>query len=394
MAGRRWAGRGRLIALACVLALVMGACAPTPAGAPTKPAPPAPAAATARTDGATAGPAGEAPAGWEQTVAAAKSEGKLVLSGPPGPLWRDGLLTFEQDYPDIKIDFAGQNSRDFWPRLFQERAAGQYLWDLRVGGPDPQVFQARDEGVLDPVRPLLVLPDVADERKWFGGFEGLYADNDQQYLPAFVAQAQPVAYVNRGVVSEAELASDEQLRDPRWRGKIAITDPTGGAGLGTLTTLLVAFGEDYVRDLLTQQDLVVTGDNRQLAEWVIRGRYPIGIGISPDDLVYFERQGLSFNVKGLPPARKLSLGFGGIQLVNRAPHPNATKVFINWLLTQAAQAHLAKILELNSRRVDVPPGDPDQVLDPSRMAEYVPHQYETYLPQRQRAQQLGKDLLK
>src|SRR5262245_17681074 len=111
MTGRRWAGRGRLIALGCVLVLVVGACSPAPTGAQTKPALAAPAAAaptTARTDGATADPAGGAPAGWERTVAAAKSEGKLVLSGPPGSLWRDGLLTFEQDYPDIKIDFTGQ----------------------------------------------------------------------------------------------------------------------------------------------------------------------------------------------------------------------------------------------------------------------------------------------
>jgi iron(III) transport system substrate-binding protein len=374
-----------LATLAVVAILALGACAPAarPAVAPS--AAPAPAAA--------AGESAGAPAGWDQTVAAAKQEGQLTLSGPPGQLWRDALVAFEKDYPGIKVEFTGQNSRDFWPRLFQERAAGQYLWDLRVGGPDPQVFQARDEGVLDPVRPLLVLPEVTDESKWFGGLAGLYADKEQQYLPAFVAQAQSVAYVNRALVSEAELASDAQLREPRWRGKIAITDPNGGAGLGTLTTLYVAFGEDYVRDLLSQQDLVVTGDNRQLAEWVIRGRYPIGIGIAGEDLVAFERQGVSFNVQGMPPPRKLSLGFGGIQLLNRAPHPNASKVFINWLLTQATQANLAQTLELNSRRTDVPPGNPEQVLDPSRMADYVPHQYETYLPQRQRAQQMGKDLL-
>src|SRR5438105_3054497 len=135
MAGRRWPWRSRLVGLVCILLLVAGACAPAPASAPTKPEPAAPAAvapATTRADSASGETAGGAPAGWEQTVAAAKSEGKLVLSGPPGPLWRDGLLTFEQDYPDIKIDFSGQNSRDFWPRLFQERAAGQYLWDLRV----------------------------------------------------------------------------------------------------------------------------------------------------------------------------------------------------------------------------------------------------------------------
>ena len=40
------------------------------------------------------------------------------------------------------------------------------------------------------------------------------------------------------------------------------------------------------------------------------------------------------NVKGLGTPRKLSLGSGGIQLINQRPHPNAAKVFVNWLLTQ------------------------------------------------------------
>ncbi len=375
----------RALALTVTALLTLAACMPgaRPA-APVSQPPAAPPAAPA---------AGANPA-WDAVVAAARREGRLLLSGPPGQLWRDALLSFQVDYPDIQVEYTGGNSRDFWPRVFQERQAGQYLWDLRVGGPDPQVFQARDEGVLAPVRPLLLLPDVVDESKWFGGFEGLYADRTQEYLPTFIAQAQPTAYVNRSLIPASELSTDAQLRDPRWRGKIAINDPRGGAGLGTLATLVVAFGEDYVRDLLSRQDLVVTGDNRQLAEWVVRGRYPIGIGVTDDELLYFERQGLRFDVKGLDPPRKLSLGFGGIQLLDRAPHPNAATVFINWLLSQPVQARIAQMLQFNSRRVDVPPANAETVLDVTRLADYVPHQYEAVLPQRQRAQQLAQELLK
>ena len=231
----------------------------------------------------------------------------------------------------------GGNSRDFWPRLFQERDAGQYLWDLRVGGPDPEVFDARDRGALDPVRPLLVLPEVADESKWFGGFDGMYADKAKEYLPAFVASAAFNVYVNRNAVPESDLTAEEQLVDPRWRGKIVAARPSRGAGLGTTTTQLAAFGEDYVRQLFTQQDVVVTGDNRQQAEWVVRNRYPIGIGLRMDQVRTFELQGLPVNVKGLGTPRKLSLGSGGIQLISQRPHPNAAQVFVNWLLTQPVQ---------------------------------------------------------
>jgi iron(III) transport system substrate-binding protein len=392
MVGANWSRGLGARGLVGIVLLWVWACAPaapasTPARAPAAAPPPAAPAAAAPQ------PAGGA-SDWDQTVAAARQEGKLVISAPTGQLWRESLQTFEQDYPGISLEMTGGNSRDFWPRLFQEREAGQYLWDLRVGGPDPEVFEARDRGTLDPVRPLLVLPEVVDESKWFGGFEGMYADKDKQYLPAFVASASFNVYVNRNAVPESELASEEQLVDPRWKGKIVLQDPRGGAGLGTTTTQLAAFGEDYVRQLFTQQDVVVTGDNRQQAEWVVRNRYPIGIGLRMDQVRTFELQGLPVNVKGLGTPRKLSLGSGGIQLISQRPHPNAAKVFVNWLLTQKVQERIAKAVEVNSRRVDVSPADPSEILEPSHLADYVPHQYEELLPTRRRAQQLGAELIK
>ncbi|HZS02991.1 MAG TPA: extracellular solute-binding protein [Chloroflexota bacterium] len=382
--GAGWPGTRALVVL-----LLCGLAACTPQASPG-----APASAPAAPSTAAAAPAVSAPANWDVMVAAARQEGKLVISAPTGQLWREALQTFEQDYPGISLEMTGGNSRDFWPRLFQERDAGQYLWDLRVGGPDPEVFDARDRGALDPVRPLLVLPEVTDESKWFGGFDGMYADKEKQYLPAFVASASFNVYVNRNAVPESELATEEQLIDPRWRGKIVLQDPRGGAGLGTTTTQLAAFGEDYVRQLFTRQDVVITGDNRQQAEWVVRNRYPIGIGLRMDQVRTFELQGLPVNVQGLGTPRKLSLGSGGIQLISQRPHPHAAQVFINWLLTQRVQERIARTVEVNSRRLDVPPGDPAEVLDAAHLADYVPHQYEDLLPTRRRAQQLGAELIK
>jgi len=330
---------------------------------------------------------------WDQLVAAANKEGKLALAAPNYDLWRKALETFSQDYPGIRIEATEFNSRDFWVRLASERKAGQYLWDLRVGGPDPQVFEARDAGSLDPVRPLLMLPEVTDASKWVGGLDGLYADKAKQILPVFVAEAGYVAYVNRDAVPKSALETEDQLLEAKWQGKIAIQDPTGGAGLGSITTMLAAHGEQFLHDFLTKQKPVVTRDQRQLAEWAIRNRYPIGIGIVPTDLEQFRTQGLQFNVQGLDIPRKLSMGSGGIQLINRAPHPNATKLYVNWLMTAKAQATIAKMAGVNSRRLDVPPGNVDGVLDPKLIKEYVPHQSEELLPLRQKAAEMAKALL-
>jgi ABC-type Fe3+ transport system substrate-binding protein len=51
--------------------------------------------------------------------------------------------------------------------------------------------------------------------------------------------------------------------------------------------------------------------------------------------------------------------FGTLGLVNRAPHPNATRVFINWLLSRKGQITLQKNMSntenpADSLRIDIP----------------------------------------
>ena len=372
---RKW------LSLGIGLVVILGACAPAEQSSPTAPS---------STGSTKAGWEAE----WEETVAAAKREGTVVLSGPTRELWRRVLMTFEQDFPEIEVQYTGANSRDFWPRVYRERELGQYLWDLRVGGPDPQVYAAKDKGVLDPVRPLLLLPEVVDESKWAGGLDGIFFDKEKKYVVGFANFVSFMAYVNRDIIPETEFQSIADLTNPRWKGKIVIQDPRGGAGLNSLQVMLKLYGEDFLKDLLTQQDLVVTSDLRQETEWLIRGRYPIAIGLVPDAFLVFQEQGLKFNIKSLKDSgRSVSTGTAGIQLLNRTLHPNAAKVYINWLLTKEVQTRISAATHQNSRHLEVPPADPEAVPDPQRLDAYIPSQVEELLPIRQRAQQLTIELL-
>jgi iron(III) transport system substrate-binding protein len=386
-APRQSAERLRIV-WALLVCLALGACGgrgaqPTAARPPAKPEP------------AAQVPAASASADWDALVAAARQEGRLAVSIPPGQLWRQAISTFEQDYPGISLELSGANSRDFWPRVFQERQGGVYNWDLRVGGPDPDSYEAYRQGVFDPIRPLLVLPEVTDDSKWLGGLDGLFVDAEDRWFPGFIANTSAAFYVNRDFIPESDLRTDTDILDPRWKGKIAIQDPRGGAGLGRLTALLIAHGEGFVRDLLTKQDVVSTGDNRQIAEWVVRGRYPIGIGISDSTLTELQKEGLGRNVKPLSEGIvTLSPGFGGLQLLSRAPHPKAAQLFVNWVLSRDVQARIAQTVQLNSRRLDVAPGDPATAPDPAKLKEYILNQDEVALESRERAQALAMELLK
>jgi ABC-type Fe3+ transport system substrate-binding protein len=384
--------RSRWVATLLIGSLALAACArelpASPAGAP--PHPPAGDAV------GIAEPAGGGPGwreDWEATVTAAKAEGKVVVTGPTGNAYRTALTAFEDDYPEIKIEYSGFSPQSFWPRFHRERESGQYLWDVRANGADTEAYRARDTGLIEPLRPVLRLPEVVDDSRWLGGLDGIFPDKGKEWVIAYFATSSPSLFVNRDLVPESELRSVRELVSPALKGKIAIYDPHGSAGLGQLTVLLAAHGEEFVTDLLTRQDVTVAQEPRQLAEWVVRGRYPVAIGLAAYNLVAFKEQGLGLNVRVLEAPLELSAAGGGIQLINRAPHPHAARVFVNWLLSQRTQHRISQSTGYNSRRLDVPPANPDGVIDPTRLDQYIFHQSEEMLPTRLRALELGTKLL-
>src|SRR3972149_10973444 len=69
---------------------------------------------------------------WKKVVEDAKKEGKIVMSGAPGEGWRKSLVDmFQQEYPEITVEFSAVSGRTFGARIRQERGIGKKLWDLR-----------------------------------------------------------------------------------------------------------------------------------------------------------------------------------------------------------------------------------------------------------------------
>src|SRR3990170_4962186 len=189
----------RCIAGAMVIVglLVTAACAPASAPSPTPPpakptnAPAAdgkPAAASASTS---APPAAKPAAGadwqaeWAKVLEAAKKEGKVVIAGGPGEMYRTAALAFQKTYPDIQIEFTGITGRDFGPKILAERSGGQYLWDVHMGGSTTPMTTLKPNGVLAPLRPAFIHPAALDDTKWVGGFEESWMDKERKYIFAF-----------------------------------------------------------------------------------------------------------------------------------------------------------------------------------------------------------------
>jgi iron(III) transport system substrate-binding protein len=300
---------------------------------------------------------------WEPIVAAARKEGKVAVNTFTGQGYARVFKLFTQAYPEIKLDHTNLESADFAPRLIQERRAGVYTWDVTTIPTSTALQVMKQAGAWDPIRPALVAPEVRNDASWRGGFEAGFLDRDKLCYGFTLVRSLGV-FVNTDQVKPGELRSVTDLLAPRWKGKLVISDPrTIGSTFWPLTIARLKLGDAIMKQLLIDQEPVLSRDRNQLSEFMVRGRYPIGIGLNVLAIQDFQAHGVGRNVKThlLPEFDYQSSG-SAVWLLNRAPHPNAARLFVNWLLTKPAQAAWAKELQTNSRLVGVEPGNPDAVV--------------------------------
>jgi iron(III) transport system substrate-binding protein len=330
---------------------------------------------------------------WDKSLTVADKEGKVVVAGPPGEAYRQPMMAFVKAYPSIKLDFVGIQGRDFAPRIMQERRAGQFLWDINVGGASTMFNVLIPAKVLDPLRPALILPDILEDKNWRGGFNEGWTDLEKKYIYGFTGYVDYAVYMNHDVIPETEFSRAEDLWDPKWKGKIVWHDPRReGIGTNNATVILLNFGEEALRRLLKDQGVVITEDYRQLAEWVVRGRYPIGIGVNAPHLQVFQKQGVGKNVKPFKEPKLASSipGWGNMASINRPAHPNAARVYINWLLSKEGQSIWARTTLQNSRRLDVEVADPESL--PQTGARYINTQNQEHQEARKKVNQIAKEI--
>jgi len=185
---------------------------------------------------------------------------------------------------------------------------------------------------------------------------------------AFGATAQSYVAVNTERVKLGEIGGYADLLDPKWKGQIVINDPTiSGRGLDWFQVMDRLLGPDYMKKLLDQEP-VVTRDRRLQVEWLARGKYAAGLALDTSVTQEFIKKGAQ--IKFVWPREGVQLGAekGGLALINKAPHPQAAKVFANWLLTREAQGLWSRDEGLQSARTDVQVDflSPDQARDSNK----------------------------
>lgn len=285
---------------------------------------------------------------WEATLAGAKQEGKVVIAGSPDPVMRNEIIPKFTARFGVAVDFIAGRSGQLVERVKIERAAGIYAVDIYMSGPDTSFNVLYAEKLIDPLKPMLILPEVTDAAKWKRG-KPWFMDPEEQYVLRLFNSVDSLIFINTDYVKPEEMRSAQDLLNPKWQGKIVTEEPTSDSGSGgnTAANFYAQLGADFVKKLYVDQKPMISRDRRQMTDWLARGNYPICLTCRADDVRPLQTEGFKileiYELAGVQN-RVNSTPFL-LSVANKAPHPNAAHVFINWLAGKEA-------LEIYSRGYD------------------------------------------
>jgi ABC-type Fe3+ transport system substrate-binding protein len=289
---------------------------------------------------------------WEKTVELAKKEGKVVVSIPASTELRAAIeRSFEKRY-GIDVEPIVGRASAIVRKMVDESKAGIRYVDLHMGGSESVVTGMLPEGILEPVEPLMLLPEVKDPKQWWGGH--IWVDNAKKFVYSTLAYQTENLWINTQMMKADQVRSFDDLLDERLKDRIGMLDPrTAGSGASTWSYLREIKGEDYLKKLVGQK-LALSRDQRVLAEILAKGKIALVMGLTYYSYAPFIKAGLP--VAPLPAPKEgvyVSGGSGHLVVLKNAPHPNAMKLFVNWFLSREGQEVYTRAMRQATRRLDV-----------------------------------------
>ena len=259
----------------------------------------------------------------QEVIEAAKKEGEVIWYGA-GSNAIDNKIGrgFMKKYPSIKPKKFRISAYKLLVRFRAESRADRHIADI-VRTTDAILETFRKEGLL--------IKYASPERKFY--IDEL-KDRDGYYT-AFYNFRHVIAY-NTNLVPKGEVPrSYEDLLKPRWKGEMGI--PDGSAGFIWFANQLKIRGEEkglkLIRELAKQEPTVISSQS-QLVKLVGAGEYAIAINSYAYRIERLKKRGAPIDWVPVEPVVIHNL-FGGIS--KNAPHPNAAKLFMDYLLSEAGQ---------------------------------------------------------
>lgn len=285
------------------------------------------------------------PPEYSQIVDAAKAEGALRVyattdESNAGPL----LEQFKSEYPEIEVEYFSLGSVDLYNRVLSEKAAGQATVDLVwTGAPDISVLLSRDGYALEYASPEIpALPDWAVYKNM-----------------AYGTTSEPLSFVySKALLPPESVPQSHQdllrlLTEQRdtFDGRIAMSDPTTGTSstawalndiveMENYWDLIAALRDANVQYSTSAPSIEKVGAGELVLAWNVYGSYIAAQMENP-------------NIGMVIPSDYVITSSRTAFVSADAIHPNAAKLFLDFLLSKRGQELIANQAKLFSIRPDV-----------------------------------------
>jgi len=260
----------------------------------------------------------DAAADWPAITAAAKQEGKLTVYGA-GVVLR-GLVERFKAETGIAAQMLEGRTTEVRERVRTEQASGNVIADVLSNGAVTSTNMMR-EGRFVAHGPLPAAGKIAAPFR------------DDGILLPYTANVFAILANSKLVPPQDEPKSWRDLADPKWKGRMLLDEPhVGGTGYVFFAVTYEKLGRAYQEAVAAQQPTIVA-DSALANRRVALGEFPLYVGFSFQDW---------HGLKGLPvrvviPEEGALYSTLNAAVVKGAPHPNAARLFLNFLVDDAAQ---------------------------------------------------------
>jgi iron(III) transport system substrate-binding protein len=288
-------------------------------------------------------PANVPAATHDAVIEAAKREGEVVYYASMNLSEANAIISeFEKRYPFIKVKLN---------RTGSEKLLAKVMTEYRVKKLPADVIQTVEfsmhlfsrGGVLAQYIPQ-ANSQYPSEFKEEGFWTTVY------YNPYVVA------YNSKLVPRQMVPKRYEDLLDPKWKGKMMIEGTKADWFAGILQIMGQERGLKYMRDLAKQQPSPREG-HELLAQLVAAGEGLMDVNIPIASVERMKERGAPIDWTAVGSAPAIMVGIG---LSSQATHPNAAKVFMDFVLSREGQ----KLMRTPGRlvaRADLAPEQADLI---------------------------------
>jgi iron(III) transport system substrate-binding protein len=236
---------------------------------------------------------------------------------------------FERAYPGIELQFARADESPTAAKILAEAAAGRVQADVFDG--ISNMVPLKRAGIVAPYIPSATgqySPDMKDKDGYWHAIL-LYV-----FAPG----------INTSLVRKEQAPKTYQdLLDPKWRGKMAWNPGSIAGAIGFVGNTLMSMGDEpgmaYLRALAAQRIVNIEASSRAILDQVIAGEYPVGLMMFNHHTVISAQKGAPSDWVAMEP---VPVALDAVGVLKDAPHPNAARLLVDFLTSEAGQRVLQK----------------------------------------------------